>query len=399
MISSVQELLGDDAIVDIVEAIIVRMGEKGSVTPSVVVFANSLLPAPYQHHRALVMDLAVGTLRARFSGKGLDGWLYTRLMAEQNTHPEIARHHAEKFRGCRHVVEICTGSGHDAVALSRLAQAVTTYEADETIAAITGSNLRRAGLGKVDLNVLKWGPESILPSDADGVWADPSRRRPSKRRTHSVSEYQPGLETMPGKDFDGIVGIKIGPGDELSEATASQYDSEYIGFGRECRERVLWRNASTPRLSVAIVDQNAAWEPVPRKGQHFEHDSSKIICVIEPHAAIIAAGAVEELFAEVGASAIDPHIAYGLVDEIPKPSALYERFSLLRMDEGISEKRIRKRLQHLEWGSGTEFKKRGWDKDPETLRPLLPDEGGKKSGVVMIARRDSGHVTIYAERV
>ena len=92
-------------------------------------------------------------------------------------------------------------------------------------------------------------------------------------------------------------------------------------------------------------------------------------------------------------------IAYGIADEEPTPSPFHRGFSIVHLDRGVSEKRIRQRLQALQWGSGTEFKKRGWPGDPEALRSLISTPDSILAGVVVIARTAEGHVTIYAQRL
>jgi len=104
-------------------------------------------------------------------------------------------------------------------------------------------------------------------------------------------------------------------------------------------------------------------------------------------------------FAEVGVQAIDPQIAYGITDAVPPESPFYQRFQVITIDQGISEKRIRRRLGELGWGSRTEFKKRGWPGDPESLRSLIGHRDAEQAGVVILARKGRGHVTIYAERI
>ncbi|MBL0323554.1 MAG: hypothetical protein IPP80_14530 [Ignavibacteria bacterium] len=106
----------------------------------------------------MIIDVALGTLRAERLGKRRDGWLFTDKMAEQCTHPRIAAHHAVPFTGREHVLEICTGAGLDAAALAAVSGRVTSFEADPIIADITAGNLHRTGITNVDVVRSAWPP-------------------------------------------------------------------------------------------------------------------------------------------------------------------------------------------------------------------------------------------------
>jgi len=383
--------------------------DAGGMTPTIVKHAGEMLPLEYGPLRSLVLDVAVGTLRADRLGKGLEGWFFTNVGAEQATHPLIAAHHASRFVGLNHVLEICAGAGMDALALSRVVGRVTAYETDEVVAALTTANLLRNGVANVQLIQSSWTLQGIgIPADQgfDAVWADPSRRTSSGGRIYDSASYSPPLrdilaavsayEGREGKEM--VVGVKTGPGD-LIVADITGMASEYIGFRSECRERVVWKGTDLPTVLVTLVDANAVWSPVLTNAARYDVDVSDESYIIEPHSAVIASGYVEHFLHDVGMPALDPHIAYGLSESEPPASPFYDRFAIHRMDEGVSEKKIKKRLAALQWGRRTEFKKRGWPGDPEQLRSLLPETEYQDHGVVFIARRDPGHVTIYAKRL
>jgi len=188
----------------------------------------------------------------------------------------------------------------------------------------------------------------------------------------------------------------------ISDHLEQDAASEFIGFGRECRERVLWlggTQSSDRDCTVHLVDRQAVWQPFVSRAACAPIDVSEAQYLIEPHAAVIAAGLVTEYFAEAGVSALDPLIAYGLSLQEPAESPFHERFRIELVDRGIDRKRIRQRLRELGWGRETEFKKRGWDGHPEDLRTLLPETAVSAGGVVLLARAGAGHLTIYAHRL
>ncbi len=401
MTSDLLAFLRSDHLVDIVNVVGEELKGKG-LTPRLVERVASLLPEADQVWRPLVVDLAMGTVKARDLGKGHDGWLYTSRMAEQATHPSLADHHAMRLGSQGAVVEICTGAGHDTVALARTSEQVTTFEADATVAAITQVNLEREGVSNVTVLSQAWSSDVIVDSRPTAVFADPSRRDVAGGRSRSIADHLPPpshvIAWAERIAADMTIGLKLGPADDVSPLVDRRTAVEYLGVGRECREAVVWRGLSIPSKSVTLIDERSTWFPSVH-GTSYESEPARSRYLVEPHATIIAAGLVDEYFAELDLTPIDPMIAYGIADAEPAASPFHRQFSILHLDRGVSEKRIRQRLQALQWGSGTEFKKRGWPGDPEALRTLISTPDSTLSGVVIIARTADGHVTIYAQRL
>ncbi|RPI69285.1 MAG: class I SAM-dependent methyltransferase [Ignavibacteriae bacterium] len=375
-----------------------QIRNEGVVTPAMAQRATVML-AETAELRPLVLDLAVGTLQAQRLGKGLEGWLFTSRMAEQATHPDIARYHAEVFTGSTHVLEICTGAGIDTQALAAVVGQVTTYEADPATAAVARMNFDASGLTNITVVEEAWTSESQPPQDVDGIWADPSRRPDANRRSRIAADYLPSLDSIL-RLHHLPTGVKVGPGDSIPPWAEERCTSEYIGFGRECRERILWSGIERPKRCATLLP-----------GHHHLSVSDPAVSdlavadpavaeryLIEPHNAAIAAGLVPAVFALAGVRPIDPLIAYGIGGEQPPPSPWYEIFEVVRVDTGISERRIRERVGELGFNSRTEIKKRGWDGDPEVLRTKIDFPKTEHPGVILLTRRGDAHLTIYARR-
>ena len=137
-----------------------------------------------------IVARAVETALARRKAPAYGEWagrgLFTRRSVEQATAPEIARHRAARFAGCRTVVEICTGAGFDTAALAAVAGRVVSIEADEELAAFARHNLAVQGIANVE--VIAGRAEDVAAAldmaSVDGVWADPSRRTDNDRRAY-----------------------------------------------------------------------------------------------------------------------------------------------------------------------------------------------------------------------
>lgn len=383
----VDYLRSSDVVNDVHEIAARITASGGHVTPALVSALRASTNPTIATNATLLLELAQGTLRADRLGKAGAGWLFTSTMAEQCTHPMIAEHHAGPFRDCRSVLEICTGAGRDAAAMALVATSVVTLEHDPLVAAITQGNLYRAGLHNVDVRASAWPAADIDITMVDGVWADPSRRREGAR-TREAATYDPPLGSIPNR---GVVGIKVGPGDRVeTDATGN----EYIGFGRECRERIIWRSPHCTGTRVTRVDIGSVWEP---------HDAGEpALClqpthIVEPHNAIIASGCVGQFFAEHRIGVMDPRIAYGACTDVPQPSEWYSRYTVRAIENGISVKRIQQAIREYQWGPTTIFKKRGWDRNPEELRSQLQFTPGGPAGVVMMMRIGDAHQTLYAQ--
>jgi len=385
----VDYLRSSDVVNDVHEIAARITASGGHVTPGLVSALRASTNPTIAANATLLLELAQGTLRADRLGKAGVGWLFTSTMAEQCTHPRIAEHHAGPFRECQAVLEICTGAGRDAAAMALVATSVVTLEHDPLVAAITQGNLYRAGLHNVDVRASAWPAADIDITMVDGVWADPSRRREGAR-TREAATYDPPLGSIPNR---GVVGIKVGPGDVVDGA---RYVSEYVGYGRECRERILWRSPHISERTVTLVDAGVQWSwTTPRTPLVVPQAA----WVIEPHNALIASGGVGTFLAEIGAGVFDPHIAYGALNAEPPASPWYDVYRVVRIDRGISVRRIQESIREFGWGPATIFKKRGWDRDPEDLRRALDFPGATAGGVVIVMRVGQAHQTVYATKV
>jgi hypothetical protein len=402
------EYLLSDAVLDHVERVIEDLRSNQSVvTPALVDRVRTHICKGQAERARLLIELATGTMRAERLGKRRHLWLFTNQMAEQSTHPDIAAYHAQAFSGCEHVLEICTGAALDTLALSRVAARVTTYEADALIHACSTGNLRRSGARNVTCINERWTGSASVP--ADGVWADPSRREQQQRK-RTAAEYEPPLSMIPTAP---IVGIKVGPGDIID---ATGYASEYIGFGKECRERILWKGNSNAKTWVTLVHEGtvgasseykaASSEQRAANGEQQEQHSGTIHraddtrrFIIEPHNALIASGMLTQFFEEHNISTLDPRIGYGTTEHEPPASIWYTAYKIVHMEDGASERRMQERIYELGWGPDTVIKKRGWDKDPEVVRSRLTFVEGGHPGVIIIARVGDGHVTMWTQRV
>ena len=372
------------------------------VSPSAVGSIRKAVPASWRDHVAVLIDIALGTRRAERLGKAVSGWLFTTTSAQQSTHPSIADHHAARFAGTQHLVEVCLGAGLDTRALARVCGRVTTFEADPLTAALAEGNFRRAGITNVTVVADRVPGEAFRTAlaTADALWADPSRRDERATRQRRASAYDPplGLFTTAAPTLR-VVGLKVGPGDTLDADITHGFASEYIGWRDECRERLLWRGLVPP--TVSLVDIGQAWTAPDRtlhSAQPAVIEPQSNMVLVEPHAAVIASGRVSAYFAQINAGVLDARIGYGLCATDPGHSAFHRRFRLLAVDHGIDQKHIQRRIRDFGWGTSTEIKKRGVDIDPMALHHKLSFVAGGPAGVIVLTRGEAARMTLYALR-
>lgn len=407
------------------------LGMAPTITPQVLDSIERSIPLKLRNWRTELIDVVLGTHRAIKLGKRRNNWLFTTHSAQQGTHPVIAQYHASTLwhhvaaaatqsrHGVHTVIEIGTGAALDTYALACQGFEVSSYESDIVTAIVAEANLLHAGLDRARVYRERWTSQNM--SLASAVWADPSRRRVGGVRLRRSNEYQPSLgDVFSAKACrHSVVGVKVGPADTVVAGLPAGTHSEYIGFGTECRERILWYNTNNNEGTTAtLVDADGTVYrlsdedfypalPTTSVGPIGNLDANQDVnladgIVVEPHPAVIAAGLVTQLFTGVGATPIDPHIAYGITRSEPPASKFYERFRVLCAIKGVRVKAIKQRLHELGWSNATEIKKRGWNGKPEELRSALklpPASAANANGVVIITRIGNNHLTILCERI
>ena len=396
------------------------------LTPKDIEGIRSSFPMQVAPWTTELVDAVVGTIRARKAGKAPANWLFTSKAMEQSTHPRIAQYHANVMLQSltnrtadtseldkNILLEIGTGAGLDTQAFAQAGFAVVTYEQDAFTAALAIANFKRAGLDSIQVVHDAWSEKTAMPTGTIAVWADPSRRS-GQRRIRNSSEYLPSLTSIlhiASQPQIQVVGIKVGPGDELTVKQQTPISRLFIGFQGECKELVLLvgnaiRNATT---AVTIVTEDASAEcTVMSKSASVEPDdhvstlNSDIVgCfLIEPHPSVIAANMVDQIFCEANATALDRHIAYGISKKQPTSSLLYQCFHIKKVLAGVRRKELKATLASLGWSNATEFKKRGWSGEPEQLRTELslpPATSTTPYGTVVITRVGNNHRTLLCE--
>lgn len=339
--------------------------------------------------------IAEATRKAELHNKSRGNWWFTRETYEQSTAPIIAQYHASRFKGCRTVVELCTGSGMDTSYIAEYAASVITYEADELTAAIAQRNFMRNGLHTI--TVIQQKAEEFLDHPScipDGVWADPARRDHTRRFSAS-DEYLPPLSLVQKAPYEKVCGIKIAPG--FNEILAKPWKKEVIGYKQECREIVLWNDSSMAYdILVTRPDTHCQWHPTSTsQATLLAPEQARFL--VEPHPALIRSGALGSFYFDHSISVFDNRIAYGISESDIPYSPWYERFTILDMMP-YHEKTMQKKLRDFRWSHLTEIKKRGFFTEPDILRKKFTWSKGQEKGVIITTRCNDTYIVFFAQR-
>lgn len=345
-----------------------------------------------------LIDLALGMHKADLSGEyeELQPWLFTKQTFEQCSAPDICNHHMQRLQiQGQTILEICTGSGMDAYAAMKLgASSVKTIEKEESIAQMAIANFEAHSL---PVNVLRGDAEHMQLPTADILWADPSRREFKSERTSLFKHYAPDLEWLVSQAREyKRAGIKIAPGEDIE----GDFSREFIGYGRECREQILWFSCDIPDGTVTLVDKEISFYPTNKElPKLIDIDKvSTSMTLVEPHPALIR-GELSSFYAEHNITVFDRSIAYGIAENIIEQSAFFSRFDILH-SAPFNKNELQELIYAYEWNAETEIKKRGFPVLPDEMRRKLNFvKGSKKKGVIILTRSEDKHYMFLCNRL
>ena len=357
----------------------------------------SALP-PYDEERALTLstrlhaegfdpDLVAAALtQSRLRAKGhakfgdfADGMLFTAAGLEQATRLEVAAHHARRYlaAGATTVADLTCGIGADAMAFSGVGLRVVAVDADEVTAAVATVNLRHFPEA-----VVRHGDGLALDLDGiDAVYADPARRTSSGARVADPAAYQPPLDAVLAvRHRVPELGLKVGPA-LPHRAVPDDAHAQLVSVDGEVVEAGLWFGALAPEgpgRSALVLRHGRAHVVAGDTGRAEVGPVGAYL--YEPDGAVIRAGLVQQVAAEVHGRLVDPTIAYVTSDLLAATPAA-NAFRVLD-DMPFAVKRLRTYLRERDVGRLT-VKKRGTAVTPEALRAQLDLHGDAEATVVL----------------
>lgn len=303
-----------------------------------------------------------------------DRLYFTREALEQASSWEVAAYRASRYREYARLVDLGCSIGSDTRALAQVAPTLG-IDRDPMRLAMAQANSRALGFADItsfiqaDLS----SPLPLSPSPSPpALFFDPSRRVGGRRR-FSVRAYQPPLsiiaEWLP---VFPALGVKISPGVHLDELVDYDAEIEFISLEGELKEAVLWFGPlkSVPLRATLLPGPHTL---VAALDAHLPiHEPQAYL--YEPDPAVLRAGLVATLGAQLNAAQLDPDIAYLTSDQLqPTPFA---RVWAVEAWFPFQLKRLRSYLRERNVGKVV-VKKRGSPLEPEALigRLRLSGEG------------------------
>ena len=331
---------------------------------------------------AAAWDQAILRRRAAASGKfaRAAAMYFTRDALEQATGEAIAVYRARRYAPFGPVADLACGIGGDALALAARGP-VLAIDRDPLRLAILRENARAYGLAD-RIAPIRADLARFTPPRADALFCDPGRRTADGRRVFTTAAYQPPLALILGwRDMVPALGVKVSPGIIREEWPATaDVEIEFISEGGTLKEGVLWcgplrgaaRRATLLPSGATLASDRDDDEPIPA--------GPPGPILYEPDPAIIRAGLVEDLAARLGATKLDPDIAY-LTAAAPRVTPFARGY---RIEEALpfSLKRLAARLRALDAGEVI-VKKRGSPLDTDRLARQLRGAGSRPLIVVL----------------
>jgi hypothetical protein len=338
---------------------------------------DNFLPNLTQLQKVYPPDLAkaaleISDLRSRARGKfsRAEAMYFTREALEQASGEVIARYRARRFAFAASALDLGCGIGGDSLALAEHSR-VTAVDRDPLRLAMAAENL--AAYGRRDrANFIAGDVTQLAPPPADAFFFDPARRV-GGRRKFSVRDYVPPLSAVRGwLPQIAAGGVKISPGVDLAELAGYDCEVEFISEKGDLKECALWFGdfKSAGRRATLLRDggihsllpdspsvTGAAGNGVPAPGPPLAY-------LYEPDPAVLRAGLVTTLAAQLGARQLDPDIAY-LTAPALQPTAFARAFAV-EAAMPFQLKRLRQTLRDGHVGQVT-VKKRGSPLEPEAL--------------------------------
>jgi hypothetical protein len=340
-------------------------------------------------HAGQAWELARLRARARpVFGADADAMFFTAETLEQAGRPQLAARRAARLLagGVGAAADLGCAAGTDAVALARAGARVVAVDRDPVARELTVANV--AALGLADrVEVRDADVVDLVGAAADGTVAgcpaatlDPARRAGGRRRLDPDRWSPPWATVAALLDRVPRSVVKVAPGLDHDRVPAG-VEAEWVSVGGSIVEALLWapRLASTGRRATVVRGSDlheltADADPGPAPAGPVRG------WLHEPDPAVIRSGLIALVAADLGATLVDPTIAY-LTSDAPAGGPWVTSY---RVDEVLpfNLKKLRALLRARGIGRVV-VKKRGSPIEPEALARQLRGPGGRSATVVV----------------
>ncbi len=328
-------------------------------------------------------------LRARPAfGADADRLLFTSDTLEQAGRPELAARRAARLLagGADSVADLGCAAGTDTIALARAGARVLAVDVDPVARELTAANVEALGIAE-DVWVVAGDAVELVAAARGGEVAgcgaavlDPARRA-GGRRLLDPDRWSPPwstvallLEKVPTSV------VKVAPGLD-HDRVPDGVEAEWVSVGGSIVEALLWGPAVAATWRRAALVRDGVVHELTADADPGHAAAGPVRGWLhEPDPAVIRSGLVALVAADLGATLVDPTIAY-LSSDGPAASPWVSSY---RVDEVLpfNLKKLRALLRTRGVGRVV-VKKRGSPIEPEALaRQLRTDARGTATVVV-----------------
>ena len=329
-------------------------------------------------------------LRARARpvfGDDADVLLLTADTLEQAGRPELAARRAARLlaAGAASVADLGCAAGTDTVALARADASVVAVDRDPVARELTAANAAALGLADrirvVDADVVDLVATGNLLGCAAAT-LDPARRA-GGRRLMDPDRWSPPWSTVTALlDRVPATVVKVAPGLD-HDRVPDGVEAEWVSVGGSIVEALLWGRGPTETWRRAtlvrdgeVLELTAAADPGPAPVGPVRG------WLHEPDPALIRSGLMSIVAADLGATLIDPTIAY-LTSDAAADSPWVSSYRVTEvLPFGLKKLKALLRVRGI---GRVVVKKRGSPIEPETLARQLRGPG-TASAVVVVTR-------------
>jgi SAM-dependent methyltransferase len=346
-------------------------------------------------HAGPAWELARLRARARpVFGADAEVLLLTADSLEQAGRPELAARRAARLLGGRttSVADLGCAAGTDTVALARAGAPVVAVDRDPVARELTAANAEALGLADrvsvVDADVV----DLVASGDLLGCTAatlDPARRA-GKRRQLDPDRWSPPWSTVTAL-LDALPAsvVKVAPGLD-HDRVPDGVEAEWVSVGGSIVEALLWGRApSTTWRRATLVDGDRVHEITAAEDPGPAAMGPVRGWLHEPDPALIRSGLMSLVAADLGATLIDPTIAY-LTSDGPVDSPWVSSYRVTEVLP-FNLKKLKALLRARSVGRVV-VKKRGSPIEPEALARQL--RGAGTGSAVVVVTRVAGAPTV-----
>jgi SAM-dependent methyltransferase len=344
-----------------------------------------LFPRELAREALAIAILRRGRGAAGKFGSDAEKMYITREALEQASSTEVSSWRAKRYEPYAVVADLGCSIGGDSLALARRARTggrafTIGVDRDRVRLAMATVNARALGLGNHSLFVAAdlESPLPITSGPDTALFFDPSRRA-GERKARSVSQYQPPLDVIQGwLPHWPALGVKLSPAVGTGELSGYDAELEFISYDGELKEAVLWfgplSGGRGQRRATVLPGGHtmAGVSDLSGGATNPARISQPLGWLYEPDPAVIRAGLVRSLGAQLAAAQLDPDIAFLTSDA--KIETPFARAFEIEDWMPFQLKRLRAYLRERGIGRVT-VKKRGSPMDAERLARDLRTQG------------------------